>query len=214
MRPLSCLLDPSAVLVADTSVAINLNASGSASKILRALPNKLVMVDLVSAELEMGRDKGRIDADLNKDLVEAGLINIVSLGSAGHKRFEELVIGRAGETLDDGEAGTLAYAAAFGATAIIDERKALRICAMRFSAVRTAVTVDIFAHPEIEKALGRAQLAEAVFQSLRDARMRVLENHVPWVLDLIGPDRAAQCTCLPRGARLSHFAGSRKESIK
>jgi predicted nucleic acid-binding protein len=201
MRPPSCLLDPSAVLVADTSAAINLNATGCAPQILRALPNRLVLVDVVVAELELGREKGRADAGLTGKLVDAGFVDIVKLGATGYQHFERLVIGHAIDTLDDGEAATVAYAAEVGATAVIDERKANRICATRFEKLATASTVDILAHAEIGKALGRENLANAVFSALRDARMRVLTHHLDWVLELIGRERASQCSSLPRSAR-------------
>lgn len=200
MRPPSCLLNLSAVLVADASAAINLNATGCAPEILRALPNQVVIVDIVQDELENGRDKGRKDADLTCQLIEAGLIKVVQLGSVGLTQFEQLVIGSTEDTLDDGEAATLAYAHEARGTAIIDERKANRICAARFG-MQTATSVDLFAHQAVEAALGRLALAEAVFLALRDARMRVFSHQIDWVVTLIGRERATLCPSLPRSVR-------------
>jgi predicted nucleic acid-binding protein len=196
-----CLLDPSAVVVADASVLINLNATGHAPQILRALPNPVVLVDIVLAELNRGRANGKADADLTAKLVHAGLAQIVSLGEIGLIQFERLVIGSAAETLDDGEAATVAYATEVDAIVVIDERKANRICATRFPKLAISCSVDILAHPEIQKKLGRDQLSEAVFCALRDARMRVMPHHVEWVVELIGQDLASQCSSLPRSAR-------------
>ena len=75
----TCLTDPSAVIVADTSTVINLNATGCAREIIRAIPNKFVVVDVAAAELNQGRRRGRIDADLLAELVRDRIVEIVEL---------------------------------------------------------------------------------------------------------------------------------------
>lgn len=197
----SCLNDPAALIVADTSVAINLNATGFAAPILDALPNRFALVEEVVLELADGRPQGRTDADALHALVAAGRIDIVQLGNPATEHFTALVSGPAAKTLDDGEAATIAYAVEHGATALIDERKANRICAERFSALRTGCTVDLFAHDAIEAALGRNGLSDAVFNALYHGRMRVLAKHLDWVVNLIGSERAAQCSSLPASVR-------------
>ena len=82
-------------------------------------------------------------------LINAGRIDVVTLGDAGAAYFERLVVGRAEETLDDGEAATIAWAAEHRAIAVIDERKANRICAARFPQLRVASTVDVFAQEKV-----------------------------------------------------------------
>lgn len=195
------LTDPAAVVVADTSAVINLNATGCAREIIRAIPNKLVVVDLAVAELNEGRRRGRKDADLLADLVRDRIIEIVELDDAASVHFETLVVGPAALTLDDGEAATIAYAASCQATPVIDERKATRICADRYPGLRVGCTVDILAHAGVERYLGKEMLANAVFNALQVGRMRVLSQHVKWVIDLIGPTKAAACTSLPRAVR-------------
>lgn len=201
MGSLTCLTDPAALVVADASVIISLNATGCAPEIIRALPNRLVVVDVVPAELEAGRPRGRQDADRLNDHVAAGLLDIVKLGDAAEKHFESLVVGPAAETLDDGEAATIAYAVAHGALPLIDERKANRICAERFSTLRVGCTIDVFSHPKVYETLGQNALADAVFKALYHGRMRILPHHAEWVIGLIGTDRAALCVSLPRSAR-------------
>jgi predicted nucleic acid-binding protein len=203
MGSLTCLTDPAALVVADASVIISLNATGCAAEIVRALPNRLAVVDIVAAELESGRPRGRQDADRLNDLVAAGLLDIVTLGDAAEQHFESLVVGPAAETLDDGEAATIAYALAHGALPLIDERKANRICGERFVSLRMGCTVDIFTHPNLLHALGQERLADAVANALQVARMRVLSHHVEWVVGLIGPERAAQCASMARSLRQS-----------
>jgi predicted nucleic acid-binding protein len=201
MGSISCLTDPASLIVIDTSAAINLNATGSAAEILQALPNRLVAVDVVSLELDEGRQRGRDDADLLNKLVSASLIEIVTLADPALDIFETLVVGTAAETLDDGEAATIAYAVDRGAAAIIDERKANRICTGRFPSLQLGCTVDLFAHPDVMCALGRESLVKALINALQLARMRVLPRHLDWVIDLIGSEQASLCASLPRAAR-------------
>jgi predicted nucleic acid-binding protein len=197
----SCLLDPVAVIVADTSAVINLNATGCAGKILRALPNRILIAEAVMFELEQGRRRGRENADLTQKLISDEVIGVAALGPVGQRHFEELAIGRAVDTLDDGEAASIAYALEAGGVALIDERKAQRICAERFPVLGTASSVDLFAHPKIEEQLGRHDLAAAVLRALEIARMSVPLHRVDWVVGLIGRERASKCKSLPRAAR-------------
>ena len=190
-----------AVVVADTSVIINLNASGRAADILAALPFRMAVTDIVASEVQEDRRSGRQDGALLDGLTEAGLVRVVALGAAALEIFAELVAGPAADTLDDGEAATIAFAAESGIAPVIDERKALRIHAARFQVPRALTTVDLFAEAAVEASLGRPGLCEAVFRSLQTARMRVLAERLAWVVDLIGTERAANCPSLPKSAR-------------
>jgi hypothetical protein len=136
-------------------------------------------------------------------LVRAGRVRVVSLDESALEVFSELVIGPAGETLDDGEASTIAYAVQQGIAPVLDERKGLKICVARFPSLRPKSTVDLFADSAVVKALGRDLLGDAIFLALRNARMRVAANHVAWVVGMVGSDRAALCPSLPKAARRS-----------
>jgi predicted nucleic acid-binding protein len=199
---LSCLIDPSAPLVLDASVAINLNATGMAHDILRALPNKAAITNVVLSELKEGRRTGRRDADMVLEIAKAGLMVIVPLSDLQEKHFESLVVGRGVDTLDDGEAATIAYAVEAGAVALIDERKASRICRERYPTLRLGCSIDLFSHNAVEAAIGATRLAKGVFNALQDARMRVMPQHVEWVVKLIGQESASQCPSLPKAARI------------
>jgi hypothetical protein len=78
--------------------------------------------------------------------------------------------------------------------AVIDERKAMRICAERYATVRLASSVEVVLHPLVERALGRDSLADAVYRAMRLGRMRGVARHVDLVVALIGPARATECT--------------------
>lgn len=195
------LSDQPSLLIADTSVVININATGCAESLLKALPHRMVVVDVVVDEIEGGLRKGRQDAAKLVQLIESGLIEVVKLGPQGLVHFENLVIGASGGTLDDGEAATIAYAVDVGARALIEERKARRLAAERYAGVPLGCTVDLLKHVDVERALGTAGIADAVHNALVGARMRVLPHHIAWVVGTIGNQRVAGCPCLPEAVR-------------
>lgn len=201
MRSPTFLVNPNVPLVADASTVINLIATGCAPSIIRAVPNCVVVTEVIPTELNNGRARGRKDADRLQELVSAGHMEIVSLGDIGWHHFEELVAGPATETLDDGEAATIAYAVEHGAMAIIDEKKATRLCRVRFPKLSLASTVDILLHPDVRNTLGEQGLGDALFAALREARMRVFPHHLENVVRLIGPERSARCLSLPKAFR-------------
>jgi predicted nucleic acid-binding protein len=198
---LSCLTDPKATVVCDASTVINLNATGCAVAILKALPNPFVISDVALGELQEDTRSSRNDAKLVAELQSLGLIKAFPLdnGSSGH--FEKLVAGRTIDTLDDGEAATIACAVAIKGVPIIDERKANRICKERHPGLLVGCTVDILAHEALGAVLGATKLSEAVLNALQQARMRVLPHCLPWVVDLIGPANAGLCPSLPAHIR-------------
>jgi hypothetical protein len=183
----SCLFNRSSPLVLDASVAINLNATGKCASIL----------DVVSGELEAGRKNGRTDADMMETLIKSGRLQKASLSPESEGNFLALVCGRGSTTLDDGEAATIAWAVAHGGIPIIDEKKGLTICQERFPSVQTGTTVDILSHANVIAAFEHDVLADAIFNALTLARMRVHERHIPWVIEQIGASRASLCNSLP-----------------
>lgn len=198
---LSCLDDSSVKLVLDTSTAINLNATGCAALILGALPFEIILTDVAYGELQEDSRSGRRDGELINRLVSAGLCRIAKIDAADELLFGDLIIGPGTDTLDDGEASTIAHAVSQNAVAVLDERKARRICSERYATLRIASTVDLLCHGSVANVLGRSSLADAVFASLLNARMRVLASHWDWVINLIGPERAKMCLSLPLHAR-------------
>ena len=199
----SCLTDRTIPVIADTSVVINLNATNRAETVLDALPNPFLLVSEVMLELESDLQTGRNDAAALKALLTSGRAQVVQFGDTGMEHFSSLVSGPAAQTLDDGEAATIAYALEMEPHPIplMDERKANRICAERFAHLVTGSTLDLLAQNDVWKALGRTCIADAVFDALYTGRMRVLPHHLKWVVNLIGPARARECKSLPRSVR-------------
>lgn len=186
--------------IADASVWINLIATGHAHNILRATPIRLRITDVALAELERGRAKGRQAADEMAALLHLGLTDVEALTADDEAIFFSLVSGGAAETLDDGEAATLACAIRLGASALIDEKKATQIAARRFRELEVVSTVDLLLSPEVRTTFG-ADLGELLFGALTGARMRVPDHHVDEVVRVLGVDRAASCHSLPARLR-------------
>ena len=197
----SCLDEVDLPVVADTSVVINLIATGHAESILDALPSRVLVASQVGTELDHGRSKGRTNSLALDALTDSGRVTIVGLDQQATGTYMDLVSGTAVQTLGDGEAATIAYALKHKAVALIDERKANRICSQRFPELATASTVDLLSHQNVHASLTLDTLIEAVFNALRRGRMRVLPHHLTWVANLIGPERARQCPSLPASVR-------------
>ncbi|ABA03533.1 conserved hypothetical protein [Nitrobacter winogradskyi Nb-255] len=194
-------IDAQTVLVADASVAINLNATGCALEIIRAQPGAVVITENALAELAEGRRNGHRDYDQIQALIAANAMQVFRLDESGNKVYASLVDGTAIRTLDDGEAATIGFACQTGAIALIDERKAQSICAADFPALRVVSTVDFLTHSLVADALGESALAQAIVNALRNARMRVPPHQMEMIVKLIGEEAALNCTSLPKAHR-------------
>lgn len=197
----SCLTEEDSELVLDSSVVINLLATGHAASILKALAMPVVLTDDVLREVEFGSSNGRQEVGFLQEMIAAQVLTICELEGHALETFFALVSGSASESLGDGEAATLALAHAKGCSAAIDEKKATRLATERFASTRLVTTVDILAHDGVRAGLGDARLAEAAFQALRLARMQVRELQFDWIARLIGPQNVEACSSLKRLAR-------------
>jgi predicted nucleic acid-binding protein len=129
------------------------------------------------------------------------VVEIVELDHSSEECFESLVIGAAVDTLDDGEAATIAYARSTGTVALIDEKKARRICTSRFSELAVHTTVDLLTSGHILRLLGQTGVGDAVFNALSAGRMRVPATDYERVVAIIGAERARVCSSLPDHVR-------------
>jgi predicted nucleic acid-binding protein len=192
---------PEPPLVADASVWINLLAGGRAVDVLRALSQPTIITSIALGELERGRDKGRSTHAGVTQLIAAGYVTVIDLTEEAEDTYLSLVAGRVSQTLDDGEAATLALALHLGATALIDERKAICIAANRFPILIVATTTDLLLSTQVRAVLDANQLADALFASLMEARMRVPDHLLDEVCAHLGFDRTRLCLSLPARVR-------------
>lgn len=198
---LHSLTDDNTPLVADTSVIINLVASGIPEQILSAINNPIYIVDEIIPELDRGSKKGCSDADVLTKLISDGIVTCVSLNEEGWEHFEQLVCGSAKTSLDDGEAATLAYCAVHKAVPIIDERKANKVCKEQYSLLKPISSASLFKLANKNRGIIEDHLSEALHRALTDGRMRVLEPYIDWVINLVGASKAANCNSLPQSRR-------------
>jgi predicted nucleic acid-binding protein len=190
-----------AALVLDSSVLINLNASGYAHDILGALLGTCKTTTQVKNELQSGAELGHSDIEMLSPLVSNNLISIEELSDQAAETYLDLVSGPTATSLDDGEAATIALAIEKRAFAVLDERKALAMCARRFPSLATMTTTDLLLHETVIRALDEVTLGDAVFGALMTGRMRVPNEYQKSVIALLGAERASQCRSLPRRLR-------------
>lgn len=188
---------PEKPLIADASVWINLVAGGHAIEVLRALHKPTIISNIALGELERGRNKGRSTHVAVLSLIAAGYATVLDLPEETEDIYLGLVAGRTSETLDDGEAATLAIALHLNATALIDERKAICIAATRFPNLTVATTTDLLLSPVVRAVLDADQLANTLFSALTEARMRVPDYLLNEVCTYLGPERTQLCQSLP-----------------
>lgn len=200
MRQPPSLNDVDASFIVDASVIINLNASGYAPEIIRSHRAILLASDIVKSELGFDRKSGRDDGEMANGLVEQGLLKYLPFDDEAEKLFESLVSGEAGQTLDDGEAATLAIAATTNIIAVVDEQKAIRISTERFPGLTLVSTADLLLAMSVKTTIGRDLMADAVFNALVRARMSVPDRHYSSLVELLG-DRLHECRSVPAGVR-------------
>lgn len=191
------------VVALDASVILNLLATGMADRILNATNRQTVVVEHVVAELRYHPlDRRSLDKEI-EHLANSGCLEISSLCSVGKEAFSRLVGGNLETTLDDGEAATLAHASVNSErrAAAIDEKKARRICRTQWPELPLLTSIDFFLNLEGKNGFDDDVIAEALYDALVHARMRVEPAHRRWVIDKIGADRSAGCSSLGVAAR-------------
>lgn len=182
------------VFVMDASVAINLLGSGRPADLLHAFDRHVVIEEKAYNEVlrnsfDGGSGKEGLDA-----LASAGLLHLERLSSEGYELFLELTGAEPPVDLGDGEAATIAHSIVMEGIPLLDERKGSRIARER--GLHVMSTVDFLRSDQILEAMSKSELADTIYAALKNARMRVPCGHRQWVVDAIGPDRAALCSSL------------------
>lgn len=186
----SCLKDEDEFLIADASVLINLIASGEAAPILRALPMKVAASEAAVREINSGAANGRPESKILNDLISEDLVEVMAMKPAALDIFSDLVSGSLAQSLGDGEAATVAMASLSGGVAVIDEKKATKVCRERFSHLKIATSVDILSFGTVQSSLGKMALEKCVARSLKLAKMQVWDHQLSWIIDVIGEEQA------------------------
>lgn len=185
-------------LVLDASVLINLLGTGIPKRILSCFQGRAWIEEHTFGEVTRHPISG-VDLKHELDaLVRNGLLKRGAMSADAFNVFLDLAANDIVGGLDDGEAASIAYAISFSSTAIvvIDERKATRIFSQRWPHRTLIDTVTLLAQDCISRELEDEEFANACFSALRYARMRVTEDAAPWIAEVIGNERAAQCPSL------------------
>ena len=188
-------------LVIDTSVGINLTATGIGAQLLHALRRPAFVVQAVIDELKTGAQRGQMVIAAIEQWQRDGLLTIAELSEPSLENFEQLISGPAAETLDDGEAATIAHTLHVSGIAVVDDGKANRIAAQRFPQMRRAATIELLLHDHLLASIGKPAVADAVYAALRGARMRIPDHHTAAVVELLGPERTTLCNSLRKSVR-------------
>jgi len=195
----SRLADRDRVLVLDASTTLNLLGTGCAAPVLRLIGRDVVMADMAAEEVRRDPLTGAPGQPAVAALEAAGLLRRVSLSNAGYTTYLALVgATEPMDSLDDGEAVTVAHALDINATVLVDERKATRIARALMPSRLALCTLDLLSCPAVTAGLGDARVADMVSSALMCARMRVPEPFRSWVIETVGLERLRKCTSVSR----------------
>lgn len=184
------------MLILDTSALISLTECRNATAIARSLASPTVIPKIVLQEFLDGVALGYGDAKELQNLIGYGTFQVVEFSDAGTAVFANLVSGPTAETLDDGESATIALAIQLDGVAVLDERKARKICRQRYPNLQIISTAELLLSDSVRNAIGD-RYTEAWTYALRDGQIRVPAEFVDTVVAIVGKDVASQCSCLP-----------------
>ncbi|WP_369721319.1 hypothetical protein AB8Z38_30495 [Bradyrhizobium sp. LLZ17] len=130
-------------------------------------------------------------------LLDSRCLQRVTMDDRARTLFRELTDGDLTVGIDDGEAGTIAYAMSDAATIpVIDEKKASAVFVQRWSSRTIVDTATLLSQTNVVNAFTKEQYSAAIHSALLYARMRVPKAARPWIRALLGDERAAQCPSL------------------
>lgn len=191
----SSLIDIADPLVLDTSVLINLHACKYGERILTAIPNDVIVPEIGAGELEHETSRRNGEHRFLQGLVTGGIVTLTTMTDAEYEIYHELT--STSPSLDDGEAATIAIAAARHFLPVIDERRGRSRASALVKARTPGRSLDLFRHPTVIAVLGDQPAVKALYLALRDGRMRIPSESGDGVVALIGMERSRDCTCLP-----------------
>jgi hypothetical protein len=124
-----------------------------------------------------------------------GIVTIANMSDAEYEMFHELT--STSPSMDDGEAATIAVAAARDLLPVIDEKRGRARASILMKARVPGWSLDLFRHPTAIALLGDHSAVQALYLALRDGRMRIPSESANDVIALIGMERSRECICLP-----------------
>jgi predicted nucleic acid-binding protein len=191
----SSLTEDHRPLVLDTSVLINLHACTYGERILTAIPNEIIVPQIVVGELEHETSRRNGEHRFLECLIACGTVTIAHMTDEEFSLFADLTSGSG--SLDDGEAATLSISATRHLLPVIDEKKGRARASLLMNGMVPCWTLDLLIHPAVKTVFGSDAAIDALYLALREGRMRISVDHCVGVVDLIGIERAMHCPSLP-----------------
>lgn len=192
----SALTDNFSTLVIDTSVIINLGASGYGTEILQTLDNHFVTSEEVVGEIKDNSKNThpKTISFLNR-IIDSELLRVISLTLDEERTCREIINKK--NQIHDGEVVSLVLAKKRGFTAIIDETTGRKVANYELSGKVVGTTMDLLFHPNVLALLGSRTLSAAVYNALRDGGMQTNIHVRGYIVELIGKEPTKKCTSLP-----------------
>lgn len=191
----SSLADSQKPFVLDTSVLINLHACTYGKRILSAIPNNIIVPQIVAGELDHETSRKNGGHSFLNNLVFSGKVTLLNMTDNEYNFFHRLTAGPS--SIDDGEAATIAVSVNQNLLPVIDEKRGRSRASDLMRPIIPAWSLDLFCHPLVMDALGEKVSIEALYLALRHGKMRIPPESAERVITFIGEERAADCICLP-----------------
>ena len=176
-------------------------ASNTLEPILTCFNGKKLILDQVYWETKRHPLDG---SDCSNYLNELAITNVIEkISITADKKALELFL-ELGESLGDGEAAVIAYAAVTlgDLLVVLDEKKARRICQEKFPNLQMLCSVDLFQHYLIQCQPNREKFRQVLYDAMTKGRMRVFEaKHDKWVRQILGKDLISHCRSLKQTVR-------------
>lgn len=160
-------------LVIDTSIWINLLATGRLWEVVAALPYTCCAPEQVVSEVRRDPITQAVYEADRHPLRDRSELEITALDGAALDLFLSLVGNDVESSLGDGEAASIAIAAARGCAVALDERKARRVVRQRFPAMPMVMSIELLHLPSVISRLGQNGVSAAVADALRYGRMHI-----------------------------------------
>lgn len=168
------MFDPRSLpLVLDTSVWINLLATGRLGEIVAALNVPVLIPTQVLGEVRRDPVSGQPYSQSSHPLTCLPSVEVISLQQAEIETFVELVASESVDRLGDGEAASIALAIHRPSRLGIDERKARRILQERFDHIPLCRSTDLLTDSLVIDSLGTAAAEQCYELAKSIGRMHV-----------------------------------------